>query len=361
MEDTMDHASRKKELAGKAQTVLGPVEPADLGITLMHEHLLSYAPHVAKEPAEASQRARFRELVGLDNLGDIRFSGLLNLDNCRLDDVETAIDEAGLFKLAGGSTIVEATSIGIGRDPCGLARIARATGLNIVMGASYYVDETHPPDRRVAERREDEIVDEIARDVLDGADGTDVRAGFIGEVGCSWPLTDNERKVLRASGRAQRLTGAPLMIHPGRGREAPLEIVEVLREVDTDLGRTIMCHVERTLDREDDVKQLAETGCILEYDLFGYENSYYPWDLEVDMPTDAQRLHRIRWLISEGFGERLVISQDVYFKYKLARYGGHGYAHILKNVVPMMRRQGFSEEEIQTILVDTPRRYLTFA
>lgn len=356
----MDHASRKKALAGKAQTVLGPIDPADLGLTLMHEHLLSYAPHIAKEPAEASKRARYHEPVGMGNLGDIRFGGLLNLDNCQLDDVETAIDEARLFKLAGGSTIVEPTSIGIGRDPRGLVRIARATGLNIVMGASYYVDETHPPARRVTERSEDEIVDEIVGDVLDGVDGTGVRAGFIGEVGCSRPLTANERKVLRASGRAQRLTGAPLMIHPGRGYEAPFEIIEVLREVNADLGRTIMCHVDRTLDREDDVRRLAETGCILEYDLFGYENSYYPWDLEVDMPTDAQRLRRIRWLIGEGFGERIVISQDVYFKNKLARYGGHGYAHILNNVVPLMRRQGFTEDEIHTLLVDTPRRYLTF-
>jgi len=189
----MDHAARKKVLAGKAQTVLGPIDPADLGLTLMHEHLLSYAPHIAKEPAEASKRARYHEPVSMGNLGEIRFGGLLNLDNCQLDDVETAIDEARLFKLAGGSTIVEPTSIGIGRDPRGLARIARATGLNIVMGASYYVDETHPPARRMTERSEDEIVDEIVGDVLDGVDGTGVRAGFIGEVGCSRPLTANER------------------------------------------------------------------------------------------------------------------------------------------------------------------------
>ena len=351
---------RRAALVGKAQTVLGPIGSAELGITITHEHLLSHAPHLAKEPIEPEARAIYRQPVSIEILGELRFRRRLNFDNLRLQDIDTAIDEVSRFKRAGGSTLVDATSIGIGRDPAGLARIARATGLNIVMGASYYVEETYPPERCVHERSEDEITQEIVTDIFDGADGTNVRAGIIGEVGCSWPLTDTERKVLRASGRAQRETGAPLTIHPGRHSAAPLEIVDVLREAGADLSRTIMCHIDRTIDRKQSLAALAETGCVLEYDLFGQEHSYNQVDLPVDMPNDGARLCWLAWLIAEGYGRQIVISHDMFFKHQLVRHGGHGYGHIVENVVPYMRRKGFAEADIHAILEENPQRLLAF-
>ncbi len=141
------------------------------------------------------------------------------------------------------------------------------------MGASYYVEAAHPADMDT--RSEDAIVDEIARDILEGVGQSGVRAGVIGEVGCSWPLTSNERKVLRASGRAQRRTGAPLLIHPGRHEAAPSEIVAVLRDVDADLSRTIIGHIERTIFELSELRKITETGGVLEFDLFGREHSYY--------------------------------------------------------------------------------------
>jgi phosphotriesterase-related protein len=358
----MNHDSPRNELSGKVQTVLGPVDAETLGPTLTHDHLFTRMSHIAKEPAEADDGAFFHASLAMDLMGRIRYGGKINLDNCRLDDEVTAIEEAALFKRAGGGTLVDPTCIGLGRDAPGLARIARATGLNIVMGCSYYVEENYPPECRVETRSEDEIMDEIVSDILEGVDGTGIRAGIIGEVGCSWPLTATERKVLRASGRAQRLTGAALTIHPGRHPEAPAEIVEILGEAGADLGRTIMCHIERTIDRKHVLLDLARSGCVLEYDLFGSENSYsfYTWKVPIDMPNDARRLGWLEWLIAEGFGDKIVISHDICFKHQLVRYGGHGYAHILANVVPMMRRRGFREEDIETILVRTPRRLLAF-
>ena len=359
----MNHESPKKELSGKVQTVLGPVDADALGSTLTHEHLFNQNTHIAKEPAEADDRAFFHAPLAMDVMGRIRYGGKVNLENCRLDDEDIAIEEAAFFKRAGGGTLVDLTSIGLGRNAPGLARIARATGLNIVMGCSYYVEENYPPECRVETKSEDEIVDDIVGDILEGVDDTGIRAGIIGEVGCSWPLTANERKVLRASGRAQRLTGAPLTIHPGRHPEAPAEIVEVLGEAGADLGRTIIDHIDRTIDRKDILLDLARSGCVLEYDLFGSESSYpfYPWAIPIDMPHDAQRLGWLKWLIAEGFGDRIVISHDICFRHQLTLYGGHGYAHILTNVVPLMRRKGFDEETIHTILVKTPAKLLTFA
>ena len=346
---------------GRAQTVLGPVDADTLGPTIMHEHLLLYAAHIAKQPAAEPEHTLFHAPVALDVLGRIRYGKLVTLDNCRLTSEQTAIDETLLFSRAGGRTIVDATSIGIGRDPAGLERIARATGLNIVMGSSYYVEETHPADRHVAEKAEAELAEEIARDVLEGADGTGICAGLIGEVGCSWPLTEVERKVLRASARAQRMTGAPLMIHPGRDQRAPGEILAILDQAGADLSRTVMCHIDRTVDRPEVLAELAATGCVLEYDLFGFEHSYYPWSLPVDMPNDAGRLRWLRWLIERGHLGQLVISHDICFKDKLTRYGGHGYGHIVEHVVPLMREKGFAESEIAAILVENPRRLLAFA
>ena len=138
-------------------------------------------------------------------------------------------------------------------------------------------------------------------------DDTGIRSGVIGEVGCSWPLTDNERKVLRASGRAQVLTGAPLLIHPGRDEVAPLEIIEVLTEAGADLGRTIMGHLDRTVFQRDTLKQIAESGCYLEWDLFGREQSYYSANPKIDMPSDAKRMDDIAWISSEGHGRRVVV------------------------------------------------------
>ena len=359
----MDIAASRKALVGKAQTVLGPVDAGDLGVTMTHEHLLAYLPHVAKEPTEASKRATFHAPVTLEVLGRIRYGREVNRENCQLLDAGTAIEEVSLYRQAGGRTLVDATSIGIGRDPAGLARIARATGLNIVMGASYYIEEDYPPECRVEAKGEEELADDILRDLFEGADGTGVRAGLIGEVGCSWPLTANERKVLRASAKAQALSGAPLMIHPGRHPEAPGEIVEVLRGAGADLSRTVMCHIDRTIDDQATLKELAQSGCVLEYDLFGTEHSHSPWFLkmQVDMPNDAGRLRSLAWLIAEGLGDQIVISQDICYKHQLVRYGGHGYAHILANVVPWMRRRGFEEADIGRILLETPKRLLAFA
>lgn len=129
-------------------------------------------------------------------------------------DEGTAIEEANLYVRVGGKTIVDATSMGIGRDPLGLARIARATGLNIIMGSSYYVAKVHPSG--MDEKSVEELAEEIIRDVTEGVGDTGIKAGIIGEVGCTWPWTDNERKVVHASALAQQHTGAPLLIHPGR-------------------------------------------------------------------------------------------------------------------------------------------------
>ncbi len=343
---------------GSVQTVLGLVPPEELGTTLMHEHILSDLSQIAAPPSEASERELFYQPLSHSNVGLVRFYSRPNADSMRLSDIPTAIEELNLYRQYGGSSVVEVSSLGLGRDPVGLARISRATGVHIIMGSSYYVDAAHPPD--MDSRSETEIADEILQDVVNGVGSSDIRSGIIGEVGCSWPLTSNERKVLRASAKAQRQTGAAITIHPGRDERSPEEVLEVLEKAGGNLQRTIIGHLERTVFEWSRLRDIANRGCYLQWDHFAYERSYFPNNPRVDLPSDAGRMELIARMIGEGFGEKILISHDVASKDKLLKYGGHGYFYILLHILPRMRARGFTEENIHRILVRNPAEALSF-
>ena len=344
------------QMQGLIQTVLGPIEPSDLGATSTHEHLYIDFSFMYR-PAEDSAIDLSDEQITMQNLGWIRRNYYSCHANLQLMDVETAVEEVGLYKAAGGGAIVEATTLGIGRDAQALERISRESGVHVVMGAGFYVDAVHPGD--MDSRTVDAITEKIVGDVRDGVDGTGIKAGIIGEIGCTWPLTDNERKSLAGAAAAQRETGAAILIHPGRHPDAPPEILEVLDENGTDISRVIMGHLDRTVFELDQLLSIAASGCYLEWDLFGNEGSYYPL-ADLDMPSDAQRLDLIKDVVDAGYADRIVIAQDICTNHRLVRYGGHGYGHILENIVPTMRRKGFSEDAIDAITVGNPAQILVF-
>ena len=346
-------------MVGKVQTVLGAVEPSALGVALTHEHLLIDLSRLFEPPDEAGARATYYAPLTQETLSRIRHYHEANLENYRLLDVASAIDELGLYAQHGGGAVVDATSIGIARDPVGLARISRATGVSVIMGAAFYVDDAHPDYARRASA--DELAERIVRDVTEGVDGSGIRSGVIGEVGCSFPLTPNERKVLTAAARAQRATGAPILIHPGRGEDSPIEIIEALDQAGADLRRTIIGHLDRTVFKRETLTAIGEAGCWFEWDLFGNESSYYRLNPAILHPNDGTKLENIRWLISRGYGRRIVIAHDICSRHRLVKYGGHGYHYILEHIVPMMRARDFSDEMIQDILINNPANILAFA
>jgi phosphotriesterase-related protein len=348
-----------RPLAGQVQTVLGPIAQDAMGVTLPHEHLLIDFAVMFREPAAAADKGLAWQPVGVDNLGWIRQHYNANLDNLRLLDERVAQDEISLFRRAGGQTVVDPTNTSLARDPCALARIARATGLNIVMGAGYYVSAAHPPD--MDRRTVDDLAREMIADVTTGVGDTGIKAGLIGEIGCTWPWTDNEKKVVRAAIVAQRETGAPLMIHPGRNERAPMEIAELVQKEGGDLRRTVMCHVDRTIADVRQVFDLADTGIWLEYDLFGLETSYYPYNPSFDMPNDGGRMAHVLALLERGDGGQVLMSHDIAYKHCLTRYGGYGYHHLLVNVVPRLRRKGVDDAGLRRLLVDNPQRAFVFA
>jgi phosphotriesterase-related protein len=352
------HPVPKHRAARKVLTVQGPIESAKVGVALTHEHLLIDFTTVLTQPSAASELGLMDQPVSMENLWWVRYNWTSNRDNLKLLDESTAIAEAQDYFRAGGTTLVDVTSVGIGRDPQALLRISRATGLNIIMGSGYYIDQTHSDWLRKASV--DEVARSIIKDIDDGVGSTGIRSGIIGEIGCSWPWTNNEKKVLEAAVSAQRETGAPLLIHPGRNQRAPLELLNAVDKWGGDLRRTVMGHIERTIYDRGILAEVAATCAYLNFDLFGHDESHYPLAADTYMPADHERIKQIEYLVGEGRSSQALLAHDVCSKHRLKRYGGHGYDHIPARIVPRMRARGMHEEDIRMVLVDNPTRMLTF-
>jgi len=348
-----------KKLTGKVQTVLGLIDGKELGLTLPHEHLLldlTVRFKLADESVTA--KAMAEKPMTLDMAGWIRFHLFENRDNLVLNDEALTIKEITRFKLVGGKSVVDVTNWGIGQDPHAMTRIARATGLNIIMGTGYYTMDSGCAGV-LARKSEDEICQDIIKDVTVGTDG--ICAGIIGEIGAdSWPLHEIEIKSLRASVKAQKATGAALTIHPGRFDESPLQIVDIVKKAGADMSRVVIEHIDRTAYSFDTMVKIAKAGCYLEFDCFSMEG-YYPKRYGIfDIPNDAQRVNYIIRLMELGYLNQILVATDTAMKSRLTVYGGPGYAHIPENVIPWMRAKGMSEEVIRTITEENPRRMLTF-
>ena len=166
------------ERTGKIQTVLGLIEPGDLGVTITHEHALIDLSCYFEMPDEASERWYIDRPLTMEMRGNIGKRWSHNRDTQRLIDEKEQTEQVYKYFLAGGNSLVDTTSNGIGRDPLALARMSRATGLNIIMGGSHYVPLSYPAD--MADRSEQRLTDDIVRDITVGVGDTGIRTGIIG-------------------------------------------------------------------------------------------------------------------------------------------------------------------------------------
>ncbi|KAB0384239.1 hypothetical protein FD755_006156 [Muntiacus reevesi] len=113
------------------------------------------------------------------------------------------------------------------------------------------------------------------------------------------------------------------------------------------------------LDKKE-LLEFAQLGCYLEYDLFGTELFHYQFNPDIDMPNDNKRIKRVRLLVDEGYEDRILMAHDIHTKNRLTKYGGHGYSHILTNIVPKMLLRGITEGALDKILIENPKQWLTF-
>ncbi|SMD12050.1 phosphotriesterase-related protein [Fulvimarina manganoxydans] len=349
--DTSSERSEAHTGSGQVMTVNGPIPVAALGVTLMHEHILNDCSCWWNKPEEPERLHLATEPVHIGILGELRMDPFVNLHNCALDDELLAIAELSRFAGLGGRTVVDPTCRGIGRNPKALRRIAKATGLNIVMGAGYYLQSSHPEE--LARLSIDGVADQIVTEAKTGVDGTDAKIGLIGEIGVSADFTPDEEKSLRGAVRAQARTGLPLMVHlPGWFRLAD-KILDIVEEEGGDVAQTVLCHMNPSHGDFAYQDALAKRGAFLEYDMIGMDFWYD--DQKVQCPSDDDNAAAIMRLIEAGHLGRLLLSQDVFLKMMLTRYGGLGYDHVLRNFVPRLKRFGADDAMIEALMVANPR------
>ncbi|WP_205648440.1 phosphotriesterase family protein [Acuticoccus kandeliae] len=339
--------------SGKVMSVAGPIPVEDLGVTLMHEHILNDCSCWWNAPTSPDRAFLAEGPVRPEILWHLRQDPFVNRDNLGLRDEAAAIEELGLFAGVGGRSVVDPTCRGIGRNPAALARIARATGLQIVMGSGYYLESSHPAE--VAGMSAEAIAAEIEAEAVDGLPTEDgpVRIGLVGEIGVSGDFTTAETRSLRGAARASARTGLPLMVHlPGWFRHGH-KVLDIAGEEGADLSHTVLCHMNPSFRDADYQMSLAARGAFLEYDMMGMDFFYA--DQGVQCPVDYDTCGAIKALIDAGFGWSVLLSQDVFLKMMLTRHGGNGYAHVHTYVLPLLGRLGVAEADLARLTIDNPR------
>ncbi|TCP47344.1 phosphotriesterase-related protein [Tamaricihabitans halophyticus] len=291
------------------QSVIGPVEPAELGFTLPHEHLLS---NLTKE---------------------YRGDGLLN-------DVDLMVAELAEYREAGGGSLVDCTTIGLGRDPVRIKEIASRSGVNVIMGTGFYREPYLEPDwidRRDVASIAGQLVEEIETGVAD----TGIRAGLIGEVGADkWYISAVEERSLRAAARAQRSTGVAITTHAARW-PVGLAQLDIFAEEGVDPRKVIIGHCDTVPDPGYHLA-LAKRGCYVQFDTIGLHRSEY--DLR-------RRVEWVRNLIDHGFGAQILISHDICLRTALRATGGAGFAFITNTFLPLLGESGLAKEQLDGITV----------
>ena len=290
---------------GRVQTVLGPIDPAELGWVLPHEHTAIALWHIPN-------RWDYWEL---------RRDGPL------------ITEELTAFRAAGGGALVDLTLDGVGRDPEWLAGIARATGLHVVMGSGWYRGAYYPAEALIDRRSVDALAEVIVRDATDGVGESGIRAGIIGEIGTDKPwLSAQEERVHRAAARAARRTGLAITTHAVQSTVG-LDQLDVFAAEGADLTRVVIGHAD-SYPSVDYHRAIVERGATVEFDFLGM--AFTP----LERNGEGAIVESIRHLIGRGHVERILLSQDVCHDSQLRRYGGNGYTYLARDLPAAAARGG---------------------
>jgi len=346
-------------------TVLGPIDAADLGGTMSHVHLTLDISCWFMPPQDPEGRAAAEAEFSLDNVGRIRRNGLGFKRNLIQDDIELATREVAEFKKHGGGAIINMDLEGIGRNVEALQQIASATGLHIVASTGWYIQGAHPP--HIAGKSVEELADIMIRELTEGIDATGVKAGNIGEIGLSGmpdvAFQPHEERVLRAAARAQRATGASLTLHPNAHLtiygESPVDhfdtYIEILEREGADLGKVYPSHLG--LFEAHTAERLLQRGVgFVSYDHFGHEEMCEAIGPGRGFTPDRIEVATVMELVGKGYANRILLGSEVGWKTCYKANGGWGYSHVYENILPWLRACGASDEQLQTMMVDNPRR-----
>jgi phosphotriesterase-related protein len=313
------------------ETVRGQVDSADLGTTLMHEHVF-----VLTADVQLNQWDGWNEEA----------------------QVAEAVKKLTELKNLGVDTIVDPTVIGLGRYLPRIQRVNEQVDINIVPATGIYTYNDVPfyfsyRGPVLDPSAPEPMVDLFVKDITDGIAGTGVKAAFLKCAIDHQGLTPGVERVMRAVAGAHRQTGVPVTVHTHPGSQQGLAVKRVLGEEGVDLTRVVLGHSGDSTDA-DHLAELADAGFILGMDRFGI-------DLFLDFES---RVAIVAELCRRGYAGSMVLSQDAacYIDWLdpaarsqvLPRWT---YTHIHKDVLPALRAAGVSDADIDAMLVVNPRRY----
>ena len=337
-------------------TVNGEININSLGTTLMHEHIYANNAGWWHCPSCKDRMDLANSSVNMNIIGELRMDPFVNKDNIVLNDLSAATNELIELYNLGGRTIVDPTNIGIGRDPNILKDISEKTKLNIVMGSGFYLEPTHP--EYVSKMNKNNISELIINEFEYGVDNSGIKIGLVGEIGISKDFTNEEEKVLRGAAIAARETKLPLSVHlPGWERHGK-KVLDIAKEEGCLDKQIILCHMNPSHNDLDYQKDLADNGAWIEYDMIGMD--FYYADQKVQCPYDNENALAIRNLIEDGYINSILLSQDVFIKMMLKKYGGFGYTYILTHFKNRLINVGVSDDQIFEILTNSPKKVFSF-
>jgi len=313
------------------ETARGPVDTESLGTTLMHEHVFVL-----------NEEIRVNYPAGWD-------------EDDRVDD---AILKLNALAKRGCQTIADPTVIGLGRDIGRIIRVADGTSLNIIVATGLYTYDDVPFYFRYRGPRSgglDPMAQLFIDDLTAGIAGTQVKAAFLKCAIDEPGMTPGVERVLRAVCQAHAETGAPVTVHTHPGSCTGRAVLEVLRAENADLSKVVLGHSGDSTDL-DYLSELADAGCLLGMDRFG-----------LDLITSFEdRVATVAAMCERGYADRMVLSHDAachidWFPAEvIPRFApAWHFEHLFDDVLPALRERGVTEPQIQTMLVDNPRRYFS--
>ena len=308
-------------------SVLGPIDTADLGVTLSHEHVLV---------ASAGIQQVYPEFID------------------RAETISTAIKDLKQAKGEGLRTIVDVTTIDLGRDIRMLEEVARESGIAIICATGTWRDIprvfwTSTPDM---------IAPLYVREIEEGIEGTGIKAGILKVANDMGGVTPEGEIILRAAARAQKATGVPISTHTYAPERVGEQQVRIFEDEGVDLNRVYVGHSNDTTDTEYLIG-LLEKGVWIGLDRHpgGRASGSVDWE---------QRTETAKALVDAGFGHRIMMGHDWSVTMTIAskqaqesrkEYNPDGYLFISRNVLPRLRELGLSQEDVDRIMVDNPRRF----
>ena len=324
------------------ETVTGPIDAEELGMTLIHEHLifrdeavLAQWPHAGtvkeSEPPEPVAPG---------------------------DELGVAIDSARSVVESGVKTIAEPTAMFGGRDVEFSRRVAEETGLQVIPCTGIYTYDYLP--HYFQFRDEDAMADLFVHDIEEGIQGTQIKAAFLKCAADEPGMTPNIEKVHRAVARASVRTGTPIMAHSRPASQTGPQQVEIFEDEGVDLSRVQIAHTGDT-DDLDYIERLLDKGVYIGMDRYG---------LEIFLPID-RRNATVTALLERGYADRMFLSQDFcatldWYPPEVGRQLLEGGAAkdwsmtlVVDQVIPTLRESGMTDEQLQTMMVENPKRWLT--